>query len=141
MNKKFMIIAATVVLSASTASAQQWKHLGTHGTAAYYYYNPKTVSVSKDKIVKAWTKKEVDVDLAAMSKEKLDVNKYKGNSSHVAYEEYDCARKSKRTITGTSYDNGKGTSRDLGPTPWQQVVGGTLEGDLFEAVCRKSGER
>lgn len=141
MNKKWMTMASIVVISASPASAHQWKHLGTHGAAAYYYYNPKTLSVSKDHIVKTWTKREVDVDPAAMSKEKLDVNKYKGSSSLVAYEEYDCARKSKRAITGTSYDNGKGTSQDLEPTPWQQVVGGTLEGELFEAVCRKSGER
>ena len=140
MNKKRLMMAAIVIMSASPASGQQWSHLGTHGASAYYYYNPKTLSVSKEKIVKAWTKRELDVDLPAMSKERLEANKYKGNSSLVAYEEYDCARKSKRTITGTSYDNVKGTSRDLGPTPWQQVVGGTLEGDLFEAVCRKSGQ-
>uniref|UniRef100_C6E3D7 Surface-adhesin protein E-like domain-containing protein n=1 Tax=Geobacter sp. (strain M21) TaxID=443144 RepID=C6E3D7_GEOSM len=141
MKKKVFAMTAMVVMSAYPASGQQWEHLGTHGASAYYYYNPKTLNVSKDQIVKTWTKKELDTDLPAMSKAKIEVNKYKGNRSLVAYEEYDCAGKAKRTVTGTSYDNEKGVSQDLGPTPWQEVVGGTLEGDLFEAVCRKAGKR
>lgn len=136
MNKKCIIMVAALFMSASPALAQQWKNLGTYGTSTYYFYNPKTLAVAKDQIVSTWTKREFDVDAAAMDKGKLGPDQYKGSKSVVAYEEFDCAKQKKRIVSGMSYDNEKNQNKDVSPTDWQGVLTGTLEGNLLEAVCR-----
>jgi len=140
MNRKYYIVAASLLLSASPALAQQWQHLGSYGPSSFYFMNPKTLSVTAEKTVKSWTKREIDVDAAAMAKAKLMPDQYKGSTSVVAYNEFDCGKRQKRTLAGMSYDNARRESKDLDRTDWQPVERGTLEANLLEAVCRAAKE-
>lgn len=132
--KKTSIMAALLIISASPALAQQWKHLGTHGASTSYFFKPKTLSVSKDKVVATWTKKEFHVDAAAMTKEGLAPDQFTGTKSLVAYEEFDCSQSTKRTLTGITKENGRKT--DSAKTGWQEVAGGSLDESLLNSLCR-----
>ncbi|TSK05098.1 MAG: hypothetical protein FPO08_16440 [Geobacter sp.] len=139
MNRKYCIVAASLFLTVSPAMAQQWQYLGTHGSSSLYFMNPKTLSVTPGKTVKCWTKREMDVDTKAKANEKPD--EAKGRTSMVAYNEFDCDKRQKRTQAGMNYDNTRHESREVDRSDWQPVQPGTLEGDLLEAVCRASHEK
>ena len=114
--KKIIVLSAVLLMSTSPALAQKWKHLGNYDDTTSYFFNPKTFSISKDQIVSTWTKKEFGVDQAAMASEKLGPDMYKGKKSVVAYEEFDCDKHKKRTVTGISYENDHGKKSDIGKT-------------------------
>jgi hypothetical protein len=133
--KKTTILAALLIMTASPAMAQPWKHLGTDSGSTSYFFNPKTFSASKDNIITTWTKKEFNVDTAALAKAKVSPDMFKGTKSIAAYEEFDCSKKKKRTLTGMSFENGKST--DLKKTNWLEVVPGSLDGNLINALCQE----
>jgi hypothetical protein len=132
--KKITLLTALLVMSTSTAMAHQWKQLGSDGKTSYYFYNPKTYSL-KDNIAGSWIKKEFNVDTAAMVKDKIEPDKYAGNKSIVAFEEYDCAKKMKRTLVGKEFD--KGDENDLVRTNWLEIAPGSLDESLLNALCKE----
>lgn len=132
--KKTTIMAALLIISASPALAQQWKHLGTHGASTSYFFKPKTLSVSKDNVVSSWTKKEFYLDAAAMTRERLTPDQLTGSKSVVAYEEFDCSKNTRRTLTGITKENGRRTDNEK--TGWQEVVRGSLDESLLNSLCR-----
>ncbi len=133
--KKTSLLAALLVMTASSAMAQQWKHLGDYDVSTRYFYNPKTFSVSAGSIVSVWTKTEYNVDSAAMEKEKISADMSKGTKAVAAYEEYDCVNKKKRTITGMSIE--KVNKADLDKTDWLEVVKGSVEDKLLVLICQE----
>ncbi|NTV50406.1 MAG: hypothetical protein HGB32_05800 [Geobacteraceae bacterium] len=131
--KKTSLLAALFIMTASSAMAQQWKHLGNDEVSTSYFYNPKTFSVSADSIISTWTKVEYNVDRAAMAKEKVSPDMYKGTKAVAAYEEFDCVKKKKRTITGMSIEKIKKV--DLDKTDWIEVAKGSVDEKLLGLIC------
>jgi len=131
--KKALVLTILLVMSASTAMAHEWKQLGSDGATSYYFYNPKTYS-RKDNVAGTWIKKEFNVDAAAMLRDKVALDEYAGNKSIVAYEEYDCVKKMKRTLVGKEFD--KGEEHDLERTKWLEIAPGSLDEGLMNAICK-----
>lgn len=118
------------------AFASEWQHLGTDAKSTHYFYKPKTFAVSKDKIASAWTKKEYNVDLDVMDRNKLSPDEYKGSRSVSAFEEYSCTEKKKRTIIGKAYEGSQ--ESDLVRTDWTGIEPGSIEEGLLSALCGES---
>ncbi|NTV47955.1 MAG: hypothetical protein HGB11_15870 [Chlorobiales bacterium] len=133
--KKTSLLAALLIMTASSAMAQQWKHLGDYDASTRFFYNPKTLSVSTGSIVTAWTRIEYNVDSAAMTKEKISPDMSKGTKTVAAYEEFDCVNKKKRIITGMSIEKVK--KADLDKTDWLEVVKGSVDEKLLISICRE----
>ena len=115
------------------AFAAEWKHLGTDGKSTHYFYKPKTFTISKDRIASAWTKREYKVDLDVMARNKLSPAEYKGSRSVIAFEEYNCTEKKKRTILGKTYEGSN--DADLGRTDWTGIEPGSVDEGLLSALC------
>ena len=144
MIRKTVLFTALFVASVSPAMSEQWmpkswKHLGSDGVSTHYFYNPKTFSVSKDNIVSVWSKKEYNVDAAAMAKDKLTPDQYAGTNSAVSYDEYDCAKMKKRAIIGKTY---VGPDFDeIRRSDWKDVEPKSVDEALTNAMCQEMKKR
>ena len=131
--KKTSLLAALIIMTASSAMAQQWKYLGDYNGSTIYFYNPKTYSL-KDYIAGSWIKKEFNVDTAAMLKNNIVPDMYVGNKSTVTFEEYDCAKRMMRTQVGKEYY--KKDEHDIKRTGWLEIAPKSLDESLFNALCK-----
>lgn len=134
--KRTLVLLSLSVLSAPPAFAAQWKHLGSDGKSTHYFYNPKTFSV-KSNVASAWTKKELNVDPAVMAKNNLLPNEYKGSKSIVAFEEFNCTDRKKRTMVGKIYE--AKTEGDVERTDWTVIEPGSVDEGLLNALCKGEG--
>lgn len=132
--KKASLLATLIIMTASSAMAEPWSHLGDHDGSTKYFYNPKTYSL-KDNIAGSWIKKEFNVDTAAMLKNKIAPDKQVGTRSIISFEEFDCAKKMKRVQVGKEYD--KGDNHDIARTDWLKIVPGSLDEGLLNAFCNE----
>lgn len=129
-----VLLLALVLVSASNAFAAKWKHLGSDGKSTHYFYNPKASSI-KNKVASAWTKKEYDVDISLMKQKNLQPDEYQGNRSVVAFEEFNCTEKKKRTIVGRYYE--AKTDGDIDKTDWIAIAPDSIDEGLFNALCKE----
>ncbi len=136
MKKTALLSVLILMTAASTALAAPWKQLGTDGKHNYYFYKPKTLQVSKDNIISTWTKKEYGVNPAELAKKSSDYSNL-GAKTIATFEEYNCAEKTKRTITGQIYEVGKERFDDVTRTDWAVVKPGTMDEDLLNALCKE----
>lgn len=129
-----MLLLTLSVLLAANAFAAQWKHLGEDGKSTHYFYNPKTYAL-KNKVASSWTKKEYNVDVKAMIQNKTALDEYRGSKSVVAYEEFNCAERKKRTLVGRFYE-GK-IDGDVERTNWTAIEPASIDEGLLTALCKE----
>ena len=136
MIKRALLLLTLSVTLVPNAFAMQWKHLGSDENKTHYFFKPKTYSL-KNKVASAWTKKEYNVDVNLMTLRKIQADEYKGNKSVVAYEEFNCTEKKKRTVVGKTYE--KNDDTDIGKTNWTPVQPGSIDEGLLTALCNEGG--
>lgn len=120
------------ILCASNSYAAEWKHLGADQNNTHYFYKPKTYIVQKG-LVKAWTKKEFNVNLSAMQRKNVEADDYTGKKSIVVYQEFNCSEKKVRSIIGKIYERRE--ESDISKTDWVKVQPASDDDNLLKALC------
>ncbi len=131
--RRAVLLSTLAVMLASPAFAAGWKHLGSDKQNTHYFYKPKTYSMKKN-IAGSWTKKEYNVDVSVMAQKKIQPDDYAGTKSVVAYEEFNCTEKKKRTIIGKVYEGSE--DHDVSRTGWGAVESGSIDAGLLAELCR-----
>ena len=139
MTKKTVLLATMTLMFVSNAFAEDWTHLGSDGQGNHYFYKPKTYAMSKDKIASSWTKIEHNVDVAGMMQKKVAPDEYKGRSTVIAYEQYNCIDRKKMTLVGKHFEGRD--DNDVARTDWTAIQPGSVDEGLLTALCKEVGNK
>jgi hypothetical protein len=137
--KKTVLLASVTLVIVSNAFAADWRHLGSDGKGNHYFYKPKTYSMFNAKIASSWTKIEFNVDEAQLKLKKVAPDDYKGATSTVVFEQFNCAEKKKMVVIGKHYEGRD--DNDVPKTGWIAVQPGSIDEGLLTALCKEGGNK